>query len=114
PDREWDESRPDGGTRVDRPRAAADGAVSDSEQVAGAGVAARVTQLAHRPRLDLADALAGEVEVLADLLERARFAAIEAEAELEDLALAVVERGEQSRDLLREQRRGGNLEGRLG
>ena len=46
-----------------------------------------MAQLAHRPRLDLADALTREVEVLADLFERARLAAVETEAELQDLDL---------------------------
>ena len=43
----------------------ATGAVLDGEEVAGAGVARGVAQLRHRPGLDLADALTGEVEVLA-------------------------------------------------
>ena len=73
-----------------------------------------VTQLGHRPSLDLADALTGEVEVLAHLLERAGLAAVEAEAEAEDLALPLVERGEQAGDLLGEQCGGGHLEGGLG
>src|SRR4029079_17154265 len=74
----------------------------------------RVAQLAHRPCLDLADALAGEVEVLPDLLQRAWLAAVETEAQLEDLPLALVERGEQAGDLLGQQRGGGHLERRLG
>src|SRR5688572_15494284 len=69
---------------------------SDGEQVACAGIAARVAELAHRPGLDLADPLACEVEVLADLFECARLAAVESEAELEDLALALVERRQQA------------------
>ena len=52
--------------------------------------------------------------MLADLFERAGLAAVEAEAELQDLALALVERGEQPRDLVGQQRGGGHLEGRLG
>src|SRR2546426_5407268 len=44
---------------------------SDGEEVAGAGVARRVAQLRHGPGLDLADALPGQVEVLAHLLEGA-------------------------------------------
>ena len=79
---------------------------SDGEEVAGAGVGRRVTQLAHRPGLDLADALPGEVEVLADLFERARLAAVETEAQREDLALTLVERGEQLLDLVGQQRGG--------
>ena len=87
---------------------------SDGEEVAGAGVARRVAQLAHRPGLDLADALPGEVEVLADLLEGPRLAAVEAEAQLQDLPLALVERGQQAGDLVGQQRRGGDLERALG
>ena len=45
-----------------------------------------MTQLRHRPGLDLTNALTGEIEVL-DLFERARLAAVETEAELQDLAL---------------------------
>src|SRR5581483_11520387 len=86
---------------------------SDREQVACARVARRVPQLRHRACLDLADALAGEVEVLAHLFERARLAAVEAEAQLQDLALALVERGQQPGDLLGQQRGGGDFEGRL-
>ena len=50
-----------------------------------------MAKLRHRSGLDLTNALASEVEVLADLLQRAGFSAIESEAELEDLALALVE-----------------------
>ena len=86
----------------------------DREEVASAGVAARVAQLRHGAGLDLADALPGQVEVLADLFERAGLAAVEAEPELQDLALTVVEGGEQPVDLIGEQRGGGHLEGGLG
>src|SRR4051794_34969240 len=68
---------------------------SDGEEVACAGVGRRVTQLRHRPGLDLADALPGEVKVLPHLFERPRLAPVETEAEGEDLALALVERGQQ-------------------
>src|SRR5437588_6009932 len=85
----------------------------DGEEVARAGVARGVAQLRHGPGLDLADALAGQVEVLADLLERAGLAAVEAEAQLEDLALPLVERGQQPGDLLGEEGGGGDLERRL-
>src|SRR3954469_7510135 len=71
---------------------------SDREQVACAGVARRVAQLRHRPSFDLADALAGEVEVLTDFFERAGLPAIETEPQLEDLALTLVERREQAGD----------------
>src|SRR3954469_20058736 len=87
---------------------------SDGEEGAGAGVARRVAQLAHRPGLDLADPLTGQVEVLADLLERPRLAAVEAEAQGEDVPLPLVERGEELLDLGRQQRGGRDLERRLG
>src|SRR5438445_12720567 len=86
----------------------------DREQVACAGIGARVPQLRHRPRLDLADALTGQVEVLADLFERARLAAVEPEAQRQDLPLALVERCEQLLDLGGQERSGRDLEGRLG
>ena len=72
----------------------------DGEQVAGTRVAGGMAQLAHRPGLDLADPFPCEVEVLADLLERPRFTPVETEAQLEDLPLPLVERGQQPRDLL--------------
>ena len=71
---------------------------------AGAGVGGRVAELAHRTRLDLADALAGEVEVLADLFERAGLAPVESEPQSQDLTLALVERSEQLLDLVGEHR----------
>src|SRR5205814_2704749 len=86
----------------------------DRQQVAGAGVGGRVTKLRHRPGLDLADALPGEVEVLADLLERARLSPIEPEAQGEDLTLALVQRRQQLLDLGRQQRGRRDLERRLG
>src|SRR5664280_752651 len=64
---------------------------SDGQEVAGAGVRGRMPELRHGPGLDLADPLAGQVEVLADLLERAGLAPIEAEAQTQDLPLAFVE-----------------------
>ena len=42
------------------------------------------------------------------------FASVEAEAQLQDLALTVIERGEQTVDLVGEQRGGGHLERGLG
>jgi hypothetical protein len=48
----------------------------------------RVLQLADRLRLDLADALAGDLEDPADLLEGVGVAVADAVAELDDLALA--------------------------
>src|SRR5579859_2698176 len=66
------------------------GLPSDGEQVVSTRVAARVAQLGDGPGLDLADPLPGEVEVAPDLLEGAGLPAVEAEAETDDLALAVV------------------------
>ncbi len=86
----------------------------DGEQVAGAGVARGVAQLRHGPGLDLTDPLTGQVEVLTDLFERAGLAPIETEAQLQDLALTLVERAEQPGDLLGQQRRRRDLEGRFG
>src|SRR5581483_12191075 len=82
----------------------------DGQEVAGAGVAAGVAQLGHGAGFDLADALAGEIEVLTDLFEGAGLAAVEAEAEAQDLALALVKRTEQPADLVGQQRRGRHLE----
>jgi hypothetical protein len=48
---------------------------------------ARVAQLAQCLRLDLADPLAGHVELLAHFLEGAGAAVLETEAELEDASL---------------------------
>ncbi len=52
--------------------------------------------------------------MFADFFERAGFAAVEAEAELEDLAFALVEWTEEAVDLVGEQRSGGDFEGRFG
>ena len=45
-------------------------------------------ELPQRLRLDLADPLAGDVDLLADLLERPRAAVLQPEAELQDPSLA--------------------------
>src|SRR3954452_9767758 len=58
---------------------------SDGEEVPGAGVGGRVAELAHRAGLDLTDPLPGEVEVLPHLFERPRLAAVQTEAQCEDL-----------------------------
>src|SRR5665648_769191 len=50
--------------------------------------------------LDLADTLAGDTELLADLLEGARAAVLEAKTKLEDVALAMGEEAEHEDDLL--------------
>ena len=80
------------------------------EEVAGAAVARWMAQLAHRPGLDLADPLAGQVEVLTDRSQRPRLAPVEPEAQRQDLPLALIERGQQTGQRRREQRRGGDLE----
>src|SRR6185436_18628677 len=65
--------------------------------------AGRVAQLAQRLGLDLADPLAGDVELLADLLERSGTPVLEAEAELEHTTFATGQRVEDSLDLLLEE-----------
>ncbi len=64
---------------------------SDREQVARPGVRGGVAKLRHRPGLDLANPLPGEVEVLTNLLERPRLAPVQSEAQPQDLALTLVE-----------------------
>src|SRR4051794_11502363 len=70
-----------------------------------------MAQLAQRLGLDLADPLAGDVELLADLLEGPGAAVLEAEAELQDAALAAGQRVEHCLHLLLEQLVGGRLGG---
>src|SRR6476659_4402548 len=61
---------------------------------------AQLLRVGQRPQLlqalvlDLADALAGDVERAADLVERARVLAVEAVAQLEHAALAQAQRPE--------------------
>src|SRR3954471_12866916 len=62
-----------------------------------------MTQLRQRLRLDLPDPLSGDPELLADLLERARVAVDEAEAQLDDLLLPVRERVQDRVELVLEQ-----------
>src|ERR1035437_7815652 len=54
--------------------------------------AARVAELTQRLRLDLADPLAGDVELLANLLERPGAAVLQPEAELQDSPLTAGQR----------------------
>src|SRR5215468_4769413 len=84
---------------------------SDRQQVAGSRIGARVAKFRHRPGLDLADALPSEVEVFTDFLERAGLAAIEPEAQGEDLALTLVQRRQELLDLGRQQGGRRDLEG---
>jgi hypothetical protein len=64
--------------------------------------AARVAQLAERLGLDLADALAGDLEVLADLFEGVVALLADAEAHAQDLLLARRERLEHAAGLVGE------------
>ena len=48
-----------------------------------------MTQLCKRLALDLADTLARDAELATDLLERARMAVLQAEAQADDLAFAL-------------------------
>ena len=66
--------------------------------------AAGVAQLAERLGLDLADALARDIEFLADLLKRAGAAVLNAEAQLEDLLFARGQGREYVHQLLLQQR----------
>src|SRR3954470_8150810 len=63
----------------------------------------RVAKLRQRLRLDLPDALAGDAELLADLLERARMAVDEPEPELDDFLLALRQGVQHALQLLLEQ-----------
>src|SRR5688500_12214675 len=84
---------------------------SAGEELAGAGVGGGVAELGHGPGLDLADALPGEVELVAHLLQRAGLAPVEAEAQAQDLALALAQGGQQAGQLVGQQCLGGRLEG---
>src|SRR5205807_10612486 len=71
-------------------------------------------ELLQRVVLDLADALARHAERAADLLERARLLALQPEAELDHLPLALGQRLERLLDVLPAQRQRGRVERRLG
>ena len=60
-------------------------------------------KLAQRLRLDLADALAGDLELLPDFFERAAAAIVEAEAQVQHFPLAHGQRVEHVLHLLFEQ-----------
>ena len=70
------------------------GRVGSVEALAQALRLAAAAQLGQCLGLDLADALAGEAEALADLVEGARPVVAQAVAQLDDAALAVREAGE--------------------
>lgn len=57
-----------------------------------------VAQLRDRARLDLANPLACEIQVLADLFERARLTVMETETQLDDVAFPLIE-GAMSRSI---------------
>src|SRR3712207_734359 len=95
------EGRPRGGDRpsvrprpeTHRERARVRGRGPSSAEVVAEGVGAlRVAQLGHRLPLDLADPLAGQTELLADLLQRPGLAAVEAEAKRDLVALPLLQR----------------------
>ena len=71
--------------------------------------AARMTQFAQRLCLDLADALARDVKLLADFLERMRAAVLQTEPQRQHLRLALCERPEHLFDLLLEQHHGSRV-----
>ena len=74
-----------------------------------------MTKFAHRPRLDLADPLAGQVHLGADVFEGPDLpGAIETETHAQDLLLALIERLEQLLDRGRHHLDRGHVEGRLG
>src|SRR5947207_1341314 len=69
----------------------------------------RVAQLAKCDRLDLADALAGDAELDADLFERAVAAIFQPIAQLNDLALALGQLLQYLFDLLAQHRGSGGI-----
>src|SRR3990172_1946896 len=69
----------------------------------------RVAEVAERLRLDLADALAGDVELLADLLESPGAAVLQPKPELEHPPLTTGQRVEDRLDLLLEELMRGRL-----
>src|SRR5579872_2920672 len=98
-----------GASACGRPRAGARSAFADEQLVevsAGRGMA----QLRHGAGLDLADPLAGETEADADLLEGARFAAVEAKPEPDDLPFPLIEADQHLRHFTGQQGGCGGLE----
>ena len=57
------------------------------QEIAQLFAAAGVAELAQRLGFDLADTLTGDIELLADLLQRAGAAVLKAEAQAQDLLL---------------------------
>src|SRR5436190_14816920 len=70
----------------------------------------RVTQLRQRLRLDLPDPLAGNPELLADLLQRPRVPVDQAEPQLDDLLLPVGQRVQDRVELLLQEDEGGGID----
>src|SRR5207237_399505 len=73
------------------------------QEVAQLRGARAVAQLAQRLRLDLADALAGDAELAAHLLQRALAPVVQPEAELQHAPLAARQRVQHVLDLLLEE-----------
>src|SRR6478736_3652555 len=97
------------GHRITRPRGSTAGprfvleGVPLFEVVLELAAAGWVAQLAQRLGLDLADPLAGDVDLLAHLLEGPGTPVLEAEAELEHASLTTGQRVEHRLDLLLEE-----------
>ncbi len=87
---------------------------SAGEEVAGPTLNRRVAKLRHGPGLDLADPLPGQMEHLADLVEGAGLAPVQAEAQPEDLPLPLVQAVQHFRDLIAQQRHRSGIEWRDG
>src|SRR5438093_8477596 len=102
------------GTRSGARPAAGANPVSEDR---GLGYVAELLRLGQRAQLlqalvlDLADALAGDLEGAADLVERARLLTVQAVAKLEHSPLAIAERAEALRERGRAERRVGSLVG---
>jgi hypothetical protein len=88
---------PKGGQAAERVAALARALV---EEIAQALRIADALQLGQRPGLYLADALAGQTELLSDLFECPRPPILEAEAQFHDLALTLAQQAEDLVELL--------------
>src|SRR6187551_1500886 len=81
----------------------------DAEEARDVGSVRRVSELRHRLRLDLTNALAGEFEDLADLFQRARLATVQPEPQRQDPTFARTEPCEELLDLVRQHRQRSRL-----
>src|SRR3954452_6447506 len=106
----WPASR----SRTRRPRTRPSGSRGCSNAVFEALRLGQRLELLERVVLDLADPLARDAEGAADLLQRARLRAREAEAELDHLAVALRQRGQRVVDVLPPQLDLRRVERRLG